>query len=135
MDGVGTRDHRWGTDGDPDGWQLSGVVEGQVRWWVDHRADLTTVRRVGPDGSVSEALASAELVVDDDGLPVSARVRTDGAELRAEVLAPTPVPLEDGTRRPRGLCRYRTETGAVGVGWIEVRAAQRARLGAASPEG
>lgn len=129
LDGVGSRSHEWGPGlADVDGWHLSGVVEGQVRWAVDHRGGLTTVRRVAADGSVAEELARASVDVDDEGLPVAAAVAVGDDELRAEVLAVTPVPLDDGRRRPRALCRYRTRDGRVGVGWVELRGGPRAAV-------
>jgi len=124
--GVGTRAHRWGPLdwAADDGWHLAGVVEGDRRWSVDHRAGATTARTVGADGEVRVVGAVGDVQADDDGLPVSARVRGEAGELRAEVIAVTPVPLELGAgsaRRPRALCRLRADDGAVGVGWLELR--------------
>jgi hypothetical protein len=132
FEGVGRRSHRWGhldwhAD---DGWHLGGVVEGPGQWSVDHRDGVTTVVRTDADGTRTDRTAGA-LAVDGDGLPVSAEVHLDGAELRAEVLAVTPVPIElDGRqfRRPRALCRLRTGDGWVGVGWLEVRSPSAGRL-------
>jgi hypothetical protein len=126
VDAFGTRAHDWGPIdwwGD-DGWHLSGVVEGDRRWWVDHRAGRTTATVVDADGAVSRSDASARLELDADGLPARVSVEAGGGTLRAEVLAQSPVPIEDGARRarrPRALCRYRTDGGAVGVGWLELR--------------
>jgi hypothetical protein len=127
LEAVGTRQHDWGEVDwwSADGWRLTGTVEGQRTWSVDHRAGLTVARIVEPGGSVREEPAWARVDVDDDRLPRAAVVQVDGDELRAEVLAATPVPLEAGerrARRPKALCRYRTGDGAVGVGWIELRA-------------
>jgi hypothetical protein len=126
FEGVGTRAHRWGPiDWAADeGWHLSGVVEGPTHWSVDHRGGVTTVVRVGAELDVQELRGSAELVVDDDGLPRSARVLAGDGSLLAEVLAVTPVPIDvDGisVRRPRALCRLRSGAGWTGVGWLEVR--------------
>jgi hypothetical protein len=55
---------------------------------------------------------------------VAAIVHVEGTELRAEVLAVTPVPIEvDGraVRRPRALCRLRAAGDWTGVGWLELR--------------
>ncbi|HEX4902877.1 MAG TPA: hypothetical protein VFV42_08715 [Acidimicrobiales bacterium] len=124
LDGVGTRAHRWGRLdwAAEDGWHLAGVVEGGRRWSVDHRDGATTARDFGAGGDQHVSAPVADLVVDGDGLPVSAT--TD--DLRAEVLAAVPVPLPvDGGEvcRTRALCRLRTRDGAVGVGWLEVRGA------------
>lgn len=126
FEGVGSRDHRWGAIDwwSDDGWHLTGVVEGDRHWSVEHRAGTTVAHLVDPGGGVRTVEADAELQVDDDGLPVAARVLADGHVLRSEVLATTPALLEDGdrrARRPRALCRHRTGDGWIGVGWIEVR--------------
>lgn len=134
FEGVGSRSHRWGpldwvVD---DGWHLSGVVEGPTRWSVDHRHGVTTAQ-LETDGTVRQVAASGEVEVDGDGLPVAARVEADGTELRVEVLAPTPVPIElpdRRIRRPRALCRLRSSGGWTGVGWLEVRAGAGGSLGA-----
>lgn len=135
LEAVGSRQHDWGPIEwwASDGWRLTGTVEGERRWSVDHRSGLTVARIVDADGSVREEPASATLDLDDHGLPVAAVVRVDGDELRSEVLAATPVPLELGERRgrrPRALCRHRTGDGGVGVGWIEVRGPDVPLLGA-----
>lgn len=126
LDAVGTRTHHWGPIdwADDDGWHLSGVVEGPTRWSVDRR-DGTTTAHVDADGTVRSVVAGGEVEVDEDGLPVTARVDADGTELRAEVLAVTPVPVEVAgrqIRRPRALCRLRSSGGWTGVGWLELRA-------------
>jgi hypothetical protein len=126
LDAVGARQHDWGPLDwwSPQGWRLTGTVEGGCTWSVDHRSGLTVARVVEPDGSVREEPASAELALDRHGMPCAALVQVDGEELRSEVLAITPVPLELGARRgsrPRALCRHRTSAGGVGVGWIELR--------------
>ena len=134
FEGVGSRSHHWGpldwvVD---DGWHLSGVVEGPTRWSVDHR-DGTTTAQLETDGTVRRREASGEVEVDADGLPVAARIDADGTELRVEVLAPTPVPIElrdRQIRRPRALCRLRSSGGWTGVGWLELRAGAGGSLGA-----
>jgi hypothetical protein len=134
FEGVGSRSHHWGpldwvVD---DGWHLSGVVEGPTRWSVDHRDGATTAQ-LEADGTVRQMAAIGEVEVDRDGLPVAARIDADGTELRVEVLAPTPVPIElrdRQIRRPRALCRLRSSGGWTGVGWLELRAGAGGSLGA-----
>ena len=125
LEGVGSREHLWGPIawGSGDGWHLTGVVEGHLRWSVTHRAGRTTARLVGRDDAVRTVEATAELGVDDHGLPTSVRVLADGHVLRSDVLAVTPLPLQVDdrqVRRPRALCRHRTDDGWIGIGWIEL---------------
>lgn len=133
FEGVGTRSHRWGAIdwGAERGWHLAGVVEGPTRWSVDHRDGITTAARIDAEGAVRTDDASGSVQLDADGLPVGATVETAGLRLAAEVLAVTPVPIDLGSRevrRPRALCRLRTDDGWVGVGWLEVRGAATGRL-------
>lgn len=134
FEGVGSRSHLWGPIdwvGD-DGWHLSGVVEGPTRWSVDHQDGAATAF-LETDGTVRRVAASGEVEIDEHGLPVAARVDADGTELRVEVLATTPVPIElrgQQIRRPRALCRLRSGGGWIGVGWLELRSGAGGSLGA-----
>lgn len=138
LEGVGFRQHAWGpidwwTGG---GWHLTGVVEGDRHWSVEHRAGTTTVHIVERTGRVRTVDAEGELHVDDHGLPTAARALADGHVLRVEVLAVTPLQVDhDGrrARRPRALCRLRSGDGWIGVGWLEVGGAGRREV--APPRG
>lgn len=137
FEGVGARDHEWGAIDwwVDDGWHLSGMVEGHLRFSVDRRDGRAVAQLVDPDGSSTSIDVDASVDLDEHGLPVSAAVDGTGLSLRSEVLAVTPLPIRDGereVRRPRALCRYRLGDGRIGVGWLEVRGAAAGSLGASS---
>lgn len=126
FEGVGNRSHRWGTIdwAGEGGWRLAGVVEGPTHWSIDACDGVTVAVRTDGDGLVAVFEATGAVEVDAHGLPTAAQVDLDDGELRAEVLAVTPVPMDVAghrVHRPRALVRLRSHDGWTGVGWLQLR--------------
>lgn len=134
VDGVGQRDHAWGVR---DWWSLgwvstAGWLEDGTRFHAT-RVRVPAAEDVAPGyvmrpGEAIQQIdrCAADEVLDDEGLPTSARLVCGDLVLAVEPVAFSPVHLvdDDGVRQrvsrfPRALCRFQAGDGRRGVGWTE----------------
>lgn len=134
VDGVGQRDHSWGVrDWWRFGWvSTAGWLEDGTRFHAT-RVRVSAAEDVAPGyvmrpGEAIQQIdrCAADEVLDDEGLPTSARLVCGGLVLAVEPVAFSPVHLvdDDGVRQrvsrfPRALCRFQAGDGRRGVGWTE----------------
>jgi len=134
VDCPGQRDHSWGVR---DWWQFpwnwtaghfdDGTSMHAARSIIPNLELFATGYTISPDGEFREAQADeivvADVVVDDETLPISSRQRIGDVEFTSTPVGHAPVLLiaPDGrvARFPRAMCRYETADGRKGTGWTE----------------
>jgi hypothetical protein len=133
LSGPGQRDHSWGLR---DWWSMDWMwsaarLDGgervhavQVRLPGDVKLAVGYLQEVGADPRELESVEATEEVA-PNGLVTSARIAVEpgGLALDVEPLASGPLLLvsQDGrtTNFPRAMCRFRSDDGRTGLGWVE----------------